>query len=288
MEAHMAGPTIRRRQLGRRLRSIREAANQTPKEAAKWIRVTESTLSRVETGKVAPKLAHIRGLCQLYGIESPDSDALLRMAREANQTGWWVAYGDTVPNWFRDYIGLEGDTSELHTYDPELIHGLLQTPDYVRAVRLAAQPHAMPGDLERSVELRQARQDNITKTKPPKLTAVMSEGALRRLVGGPEVMRGQLQHLLEMSELGHVDIRVLSFEAGAHPAMISPFTILHFPGDDEDDDMAAVYLENDLGGLVQERPRDIERYEWIFQQVKKAALPRKQSRQLIATLMEHL
>ncbi|GAA0518630.1 helix-turn-helix transcriptional regulator [Saccharopolyspora spinosporotrichia] len=277
----MSGPTIRRRQLGRQLRQLRDAAGKSSRAAAEWLDVSQATVSKVENGKQAPKIAHVRLLLQLYGVESPRSEAILRLAREANQRGWWTAYGDTVPDWFRDYVGLETDATELWTYDAELIHGLLQTPDYIRAVTAACNEESADFDVECYIDQRQARQDRLTSSNPPLFSAVVSEGALRRMVGGPEVMRAQIQHLIELSKLPHVTFQVLPFEAGAHPAMVSPFILLGF---EEDPDMGAVYLENHQGALYLERPDDVRLYANTFERVRKAALTPKKTKDFLVTL----
>lgn len=284
----MAGPTIRRRQLAKRMRYLRERAGKTPKEAAEWAGTTTSTISKIENAKHAVQLAHIKLLLQLYGIEPPESDEILRLAREANQRGWWTssAYGDTLPKWFRDYVGLENDAEEIWAYDPELVHGLLQTPSYVRAVVAAARPGCSPADLERSVDLRQARQDKLHGDRPPRLNVVLGEGALRRVVGGPAVMPQQLDTLIQLAKSDHIRLRVLPFDAGAHPAMVSPFILLRF--DTEPDDMDVVYLEHDTGALYMERPADIERYTWIFTEVTRQALDAAASARLIATVRDNL
>lgn len=213
----MSGPTIRRRQLGRQLRQLRDAAGKSSRAAAEWLDVSQATVSKVENGKQAPKIAHVRLLLQLYGVESPRSEAILRLAREANQRGWWTAYGDTVPDWFRDYVGLETDATELWTYDAELIHGLLQTPDYIRAVTAACNEESADFDVECYIDQRQARQDRLTSSNPPLFSAVVSEGALRRMVGGPEVMRAQIQHLIELSKLPHVTLPGAAVRGGRAP-----------------------------------------------------------------------
>jgi transcriptional regulator with XRE-family HTH domain len=284
----MAGPTIRRRQLARRMRHLREQAGKTPKEAADWAGTTTSTISKIENAKHAVQLAHIKLLLLLYGVEPPESDEILRLAREANQRGWWTSssYGDTLPKWFRDYVGMEDDAEEIWTYDPETVHGLLQTPGYVRAIVSAAQTSCSPVELERFVDLRQARQDKLHRDNPPRLNVVLGEGALRRVVGGPEIMAEQLDALSKLAQLDNINLRVLPFEAGAHPAMASPFILLRF--DTEPDDMDVVYLEHDTGALYLERPADIDRYTWIFTQLGNQALDEEASRRLIATVKAHL
>lgn len=284
----MAGPTIRRRQLAKRMRYLRERAGKTPKEAAEWAGTTTSTISKIENAKHSVQLAHIKLLLQLYGIEPPESDEILRLAREANQRGWWTssAYGDTLPKWFRDYVGLENDAEEIWAYDPELVHGLLQTPGYVRALVAASQPGCSPADLERFVDLRQARQDKLHGDRPPRLNVVLGEGALRRVVGSPEVMSEQLDTLVHLAKLNQVCLRVLPFDVGAHPAMVSPFILLRF--DTEPHDMDVVYLEHDTGALYLERPADIDRYTWIFTEITKQALVGAASARLIATVRDNL
>jgi transcriptional regulator with XRE-family HTH domain len=283
----MAGPTIRRRQLARRMRQLRIEAGKTPAEAADWAETTTSTISKIENAKHAVQLGHIKLLLQLYGIEPPDSDEIMRLAREANQRGWWTSssYGDTLPKWFRDYVGLENDAEEIWIYDPELIHGLLQTTDYVRAVVSAAQPNSSAADLERSVDLRQARQDKLDSEKPPILNVILGEGALRRIVGGRDVMVKQLDKLIELTSREHIRIRVLPFELGAHPAMVSPFILLRF---DAEPDMDVVYLEHDTGALYLERPADIDRYTWIFTDLSTRALDEEGSARRIATVKAQL
>jgi transcriptional regulator with XRE-family HTH domain len=270
------------------MRFLREQAGKTPREAADWAGTTTSTISKIENAKHSVQLAHIKLLLQLYGIEPPESDEVLRLAREANQRGWWTssAYGDTLPKWFRDYVGLENDAEEIWAYDPELIHGLLQTPGYVRAVVAAAQPASSPADLERSVDLRQARQDKLHGDRPPRLNVVLGEGALRRIVGGADVMSEQLNALAQLAKLEHVSLRVLPFDVGAHPAMVSPFILLRF--DTEPENMDVVYLEHDTGALYLERPADIERYTWIFTEIARQALDDAASAQLIGRVEAHL
>jgi transcriptional regulator with XRE-family HTH domain len=284
----MAGPTIRRRQLAKRMRYLRERAGKTPKEAAEWAGTTTSTISKIENAKHSVQLAHIKLLLQLYGIEPPESDEILRLAREANQRGWWTssAYGDTLPKWFRDYVGLENDAEEIWAYDPELVHGLLQTPGYVRGVVSASQPGCSPAELERFVDLRQARQDKLHEDRPPRLNVVLGEGALHRVVGDADTTSEQLETLIQLGKLDHIHLHVLPFGVGAHPAMVSPFILLRF--DTEPDNMDVVYLEHDTGALYLERPADIDRYTWIFTEIIKLAHDEAASAQLIATVRDNL
>lgn len=207
------------------------------------------------------------------------------MTREANQRGWWSAYGDTVPDWFRDYVGLEGDVAAVKSWDPELIHGLLQTADYTRAVRVASDPQTSPAEVQRSVDLRRARQDRLDADDPPQLHAVIGEGAIRRQVGGPRVLADQLDYLVKIAERDNLTVQVLPFDIGAHPAMVSPFTLLRFP---EETSPTGVYLENDRGATYQERPSDIKRYVWMFDELTQLSLSPEDSSQLLSSLGAHL
>jgi transcriptional regulator with XRE-family HTH domain len=268
MTAQGPGPTVRRRQLGLELRRLREAANVTREEAARYIGVKSPTISRIELGRHAIRPANIKLLLHLYRVESPASDALLRLASEANQRGWWTFYGETVPHWFSNYVGLEADAAEIWSYESEFVPGLFQITDYARAITAAAQPGSTAEEIERYAKFRQARQERLTGDNPPKLLTVVNEAVIRRIVGGPDVMREQLRHLLQVMEFPHVTLQVLPFTAGAHAAMTGAFIMLRFP----DEDMSTVYVENDRGGLYQERPADLDRYRLVWQQVSDMAL----------------
>ncbi|MGH3769640.1 MAG: helix-turn-helix domain-containing protein [Pseudonocardiaceae bacterium] len=275
------GPTVRRRQLGLELRRLREVAGKTPREAAEWLEVSPSTLSKIELGRQAIKGTHVRLLTQLYGVGAPNSDTLLRLARDANQRGWWVAYGDTVPDWVRTYIGLEEDASELWAYESGLMLGLFQTPAYAEALTTAAHPETGPDELARLVDFRTARQQRLFGDHAPSLRVVLDEAVLRRLVGGPAVMREQLEHLTEVARLPHVNLAVHPFGAGAHPSIGAAFTLLRFA---DTLGMNCVYLENDRGALYLERPADLDRYAAMFEQLSKTALSAEESLHLVARL----
>jgi transcriptional regulator with XRE-family HTH domain len=279
------GPTIRRWQLGNELRQAREAANVTSKAAAREIEVQPSTMSKIEGGKQAIKATYVKLLAPLYGIDADERERLLSLAEEANQPGWWVSYGRLVPDWFRLFLGYESDASELRTYESELVPGLLQTPEYARAVALATKPDSTVAELDKQVELRRKRKERITDDDPPTMHAVLNEAVLLRKVGGADVMREQLKHLVTLAKLPHVTLQVLPFDVGAHPAMTAPFLMLGFaevPG------MNTVYLENGRGSLYLEKPADLERYAAMFGQLTSLALRPQASVKAIATVAAHL
>lgn len=269
-----AAPTIRRKQLGTRLRRLRDSAGKSQQEAADWLEVQKPSISKIENGRQRILLRHVRLLCQLYGVEAPELQALEELARQADERGWWTSYGDTVPDWFEAYLDLEGDAEEILNYESELVMGLLQTPGYVRAVVQASRPDATVEELQRFVDLRLARQQRLVDYAPPKLHLVLNEAVLLREVGGPTVMREQLEHLSTMAALPHVTLQVLPFKVGAHPSMISPFTMLKFAAEPA---MNSVYLENGRGALYLERPSDLQQFKWTFAQLSEMALSPRES-----------
>jgi transcriptional regulator with XRE-family HTH domain len=274
------GPTVRRRQLGKELRRLREGAGKTITEAAQWVGIKPPTVSKIENGRQAIRPTNVRLLLQLYGIGAPEADTLIRLAGEANQRGWWASYGDTVPDWFRNFVGLEADASEINGYDSELVPGQLQTAEYAEAVILAAHPNTTRDELQRLVTFRHERQERLAGSTPPRLHFVLNEAVLRRPVGGAEAFHQQLNHLTEMAHLPHVDLQVLPFSAGPHVAMGQTFTVLRFPGNEAGLDF--VYLENDRGALYLERPADVDRFQTIFTQLTTAALSSGETSKFLA------
>ena len=242
--------------------------------------IKSPTVSKIENGRQAIRPTNVRLLLQLYGIGAPEADTLIRLAGEANQRGWWASYGDTVPDWFRNFVGLESDASEIDGYDSELVPGQLQTAEYAEAVILAARPNATRADLTQRVTFRRERQERLVGNTPPRLHFVLNEAVLRRPVGTPEAFAGQLDYLAEMARLPHVDLQVLPFSSGPHAAMGQTFTVVRFPGDEAGLDF--VYLENDRGALYLERPADVEAYRTIFNQLAAAALTNGETRQFLA------
>ncbi len=283
--ADSPGPTVRRRQLGLELRRLRMAAGKTPKEAAEWLEITTPTMSKIELGRQAIKGTHVRLLAQLYNVGAPELDTLLRLAREANQRGWWAAYGDTVPDYVRSYLGLEEDAEELWAYESGLVFGLFQTPAYAEAIIASFRRDDDATEIARRVEIRAARQKRLFADQSPSLRVVLDEAVLRRKVGGAEVMREQLRHIAKVAELPHVEVRVLPFDAGEHPSIGTAFALLRFA---DASAMNFVYLEHHMGALYLERPADLARYTEMFEQLVTAALSPDESLQFVATLATEL
>lgn len=273
------GPSVRRRQLGAMLKQLRRESGKTIKDAASWLGMGESNMSKIEGAKQQIKAQTVRALGQLYDVDASKVDYLLKLANEANERGWWTAYRDTVPDWFRQFVGLEADALDLWNYETELVPGLLQTPAYVRAITKAARPTASDDDLERSVRLRRERQARIDGDQPPRLHFFVNEAVIRRPVGSPEDWTAQLAHLLETSKLAHITLRVLPFSAGQHAAMLGSFVMMKFP---EEDSPAFVYLEHDRGAIYQEDPGDIERYTVQVDELDRLSLSPADSREMLS------
>jgi Domain of unknown function (DUF5753) len=226
-------------------------------------------LKRIEAGQVAQRMADVRTLCFMYHADEATTEQLVEMTL-ITENAWWEDYSDLMPTGFRIYVELEAAADRVYSYDPELIYGMLQTPAYHRAV-FEAEAWPTPDAGERQVRLRAERQRAaFDRTPPLQVTAVIGAGALARQVGGEEVMAQQRQHLLEMSRKPNVDLYVLGWDAGAHPAMKGSFTVLGF---DNSYDPDIVYLETVAGGRYIEQSDVLARYQQDFDRVRDQSVP---------------
>lgn len=232
---------------------------------------SELKVWRIEADKVRVLIRDVRRLLKLYQAEDAQAEALLELAQQAREPGWWHQYADgAIPQWFQAYVGLEAGAASLRMYDAELMPGLLQTAEYYRAFMRTDPAASDDQETERKAEVRITRQKRLTTPDAPHLWAVLNEAALRRVVGGRDVMRAQLTHLAEMTALDRVTMQVLPFAVGAHPAMDGSFKILGFP---EPSDPEVVYLENQAGSLYLEKPEQVRRYTLMFDYLRAQALP---------------
>ncbi|MHB9756019.1 helix-turn-helix domain-containing protein [Streptomyces sp. BYX5S] len=229
-EARAGGsaPTVLRMILGRRLQDMRRAAGASLEDAAKALRVKPLTIRRLEKAEVALKPLYVEKLLETFGAGRQEIDEFVDLAEQANEPGWWHSYRDAVPSWFTAYVSLETDAKTLRTYEPQYVTGLLQTPGYARAVLRGGLPNGSEEELERRVELRLRRQSLLERADAPTLWVVMDEAVLHREVGGADVMREQIERLLEAGELPHVSLDVVPFTAGAHVGACAPFTYFRF------------------------------------------------------------
>lgn len=228
-----------------------------------------STVWRIEAGRSKANPAVVRGLCWLYGVDEQTSDALYEMAMQRQKPGWWVAYGSDLPSWFTLYVGLEAEACRLSTFQQSWVHGLLQTPEYARAV-LSEGSATTGSELDRQVAIRLDRQRAVfERPEPLDLRIVLDEGALRRPIGGLTVLREQQDHLRLLNRRPHIEIRVLPIDVGWHPALRGGFTVLDMP-DPADPDV--VYIEAPDGARYLETAADLERFRVTFMSLQERSV----------------
>lgn len=258
-----SAPTVLRMILGKRLQELRQGAGVSLDDAAKALHVKPLTIRRLEKAEVALKTLYVEKLLQTYGAAQQEVDEFVTLAERANEPGWWHAYRDVVPDWFSAYVSLETGAKTLRTYEPHYVTGLLQTYNYARAVLRGGFPNESGEDLGRRVDLRLRRQGLLERPDAPTLWVVMEETVLHRMVGGAEVMREQIERLLEVSELDHVSVDVVPFTAGAHIGACAPFTYFRFEERELPDIVyseilsASVYLDqrSDVAGHLEAHNR---------------------------------
>ncbi|MEV5830242.1 helix-turn-helix transcriptional regulator [Spirillospora sp. NPDC052242] len=269
-------PTVRGRRLAREIRRLREEQKLTLQEVADRLDWSRATISRLETGQTRPKPGDIADILDLYGVPSPERDSLITLARQAGQRGWWTAYQDVFAG---SYVALEDEASHIRTWDPQLIHGLLQTEQYARRVITAGRLLPNQEDIERRISARKHRQGLLTRENAPQLHVIFDEGVLRRPIGGPGVMRGQLEALVAAAERPTITIQVLPYSAQEHAGLDGRFTILSYP-DPADPDIA--YVEGTMGDVYLESAEAIAKHRDRFDRIEAAALSTEESAHLIA------
>ncbi|MDT0342436.1 helix-turn-helix domain-containing protein [Streptomyces litchfieldiae] len=280
------GSTVPRRQLGRYLRELREKARLSVKAAAENLEWSTPKIWRIETGQVALRSLDVRNMCEIYGASPELTQALMGLAKETKAKGWWHAYGDVIPEGFDLYVGLEAAASSLTLYHGEIIPGLLQTEGFARDIIRTHIRGISEHELDGRVRLRIARQTILTRvTKPLNLRVVLSETVLRRPIGGAQVMANQLAHLVYLSGLPNIALRVVPLAAGAHEGVVTgPFNILRFPlnGDGTESEPPTIYADGYTGGLYLDKPKEVAQYDEAFRGIWEASLTEQASRRLIA------
>ena len=275
------GPTVLRILLGTQLRRLRESRGITAQEAARAIRGSESKISRIELGRNAVREVDIADLLSLYGItDTTEREQLLSLASQANQPGWWHRYQDILPGWFQAYIGLEESAESIRSYDAQFIPGLLQTEDYAATV-IALGEFSLE-ETERLVYLRKERQRRFS-SGGLRLWAVIDEAALRRPVGSTSLMRDQLDHLLDSSDMPGLTLQVAPLPAGGYAP--GSFCILGFAVPDLPD---VVYLEQLTSAMYLDKPSDVDRYVTAMDKLSAASAPPDESRQIIRAMLEDM
>ncbi|MGC4810788.1 helix-turn-helix domain-containing protein [Micromonospora sp. DT228] len=257
---------MRRRRIARELRQLRERAGMTLDVAARQLDMSKSNLSRIENALIGIKPRDVRAALALYQVTGADAEALIEIARGAQQRGWWQSYSDVLPEWFEFYVGLEAEAAALRTYEAESVPGLLQTEAYAREIYRRT---AGEDGLERKVAARLRRQEVLRREDPVHLSVVLNEAVLLRPVGGAAVMAEQLAHMSRVAQSPNVMLQVLPFVAGGHPAMSTPYVLLNFA---DTADASVVYLDNLSMGLALEDVGEVLRYSLLHEELCRLAL----------------
>jgi len=282
------GPTALRIMLGVHLRRLREEAGITRTDAGWAIRGSESKISRLELGRVGFKVRDVDDLLTLYKLkDGEERDRLLNLAREANNPGWWQRYDDLTPQWFHSYLGLEMAADLIRTFELQFIPGLLQTPDYARAVvQLGRQDKPLSrSEQERLVTLRMSRQEVLTRQRPARLWAVVDEAVLRRPIGSKAVLRGQLEYLIEASRRHNVTLQVIPFDTGGYTATGGAFTLLRYNDGDLPD---IVYIEQLASAVYLDKREELDAYVVTMDALSIAAAQPRQTEALIRAAIAEL
>ena len=269
-------PTVRRRELGTRLRALRTGADLTVEQVAEQLLCSPSKISRLETGQRGASPRDIRDLCDLYGVQGSEREYLGALAREGGRRAWWQPYD--LP--YATYVGLEAEAVSIKDFEPGVFPGLLQAPGYARILHERAMPRRSADVIDQRIEERRTRQEILFRDEPPQLTAIIDESVLHRVVGGAEVMREQLERVIQASRRPHITVQVLPFSAGAHPALDSTFVVLEFAPPVA----GVVYAEGLVGNIYRERPEDVQRYKDIFEYLSDTSLSPRDSAELMTKM----
>jgi hypothetical protein len=263
-----AGSVVVRRQLGSKLRQLRLHARKDVADVTAAGLASKAKLSRIETGKAAVKVADIWALCRLYGADQATTDALAALAPGTQAEGWWETFGSiVVPDWFGLYVGLEQAASRLRCFDPDLVHGLVQTEDYIRAV-LQSEDRLDDDVVEQRLRFRTDRQRKVLEGHPD-LTIILGAGALSLVVGSAQILTAQIEHLQQLAHEGTAEILVLPWSVGAYP-MRGSFALMDFK---DEEDPAVAYIEFTGGARYVERPVELEEYEHVFSVLTSKSIP---------------
>jgi transcriptional regulator with XRE-family HTH domain len=273
--------------LGKRLQELREAAGLGREEAARVLRVAAATVRRMETAEVALKIPYLQMLLDTYGVPREEAAAFVRLAEEANQPGWWQRFHDVLPDWFSLYVSLEGAARIIRSYEPHFVPGLLQTEAYARAVLEAGtigqtEPHA----IERHVSLRMERQRLLERENPPHLWVIMDETVFRRPGSvSPDVLRDQLDRLLEYAGRDGITLQIAEFAAGPHPGTYAPFTLFRFAEPELPDMVFTEYL---TGALYLDSRREVAAHLEVLDHMTARAASARRTQTLLREFREAL
>ncbi|GAA1568271.1 helix-turn-helix transcriptional regulator [Kribbella sancticallisti] len=286
MTGEDGGPTALRIMLGGHLRRMRETAGISRADAGWQIRASESKVSRMELGRVGFKERDVNDLLDLYELKDPqERDRLMELARAANNPGWWSRYGDVMPSWFSNYVGLEVAAKLIRTYEVLFVPGLLQTEDYARAVVQLGKTYLPADEVDQRVALRVTRQQILTRPNPVRLWVVIDEAVLHRPVGGRETMREQIEYLMAVDKQPNITLQVMPFSKVGYPGAGGAFSILRFPEGDLPD---VVYIEHAASALYLDKLEDLDEYAAIMEALTISAAPVSATQTLLAEALERM
>jgi transcriptional regulator with XRE-family HTH domain len=267
-------PSVRARRLARSLREAREAAGYRVTAAAASLGWSQPKLSHIEKGRTKPTVGDVERMLDLYGVTTPDRDALVALAAEADRRGWWTDYLDVLHG---PYVVLEDAAAHILDWAPQVVPGLLQTPEYAREVMMLAHGHDSNG-VERRVRARVQRQMLLTRPHPPRFHVILDESVLMRPIGGRQVMRDQLYRLLSDADRGNVTVQILPLTAGGHPGLDGTFIVLRFA---EPDDPDVAYVEGVHGAVYLESAQAVAQCSVRFEGLRAQALSPEESAEVI-------
>jgi transcriptional regulator with XRE-family HTH domain len=278
-------PTVLKILLGAQLRRLREAAGVSRDDAGYHIRASGSKISRLELGRVSFKERDVSDLLDLYGVAGEHKSQLVQLTREANATPWWQKYREVVPDWFQVYVGLEEAAALIRVYEVQFVPGLLQTEEYARAVVMQGSPGLSPDEVDNRVNVRLGRQRLFAKENAPRVWAIVDEAALRRPMGGRDVLAGQVKRLIEAVGEPNITLQVMPFKYGGHGAEGGAFTIMRFPEADLPD---MVYMEYLTGAHYIDKPEEVEVYAAVMERLSVAGTSPEKTRDILADILKEL
>ncbi|MFI1175006.1 helix-turn-helix domain-containing protein [Streptomyces melanogenes] len=276
--------TTRRRQLGAMLRKLRARKGLTLEESGKLVGVSKATVSRYETQSVPVRWIVADALCRVYGASEAEHAAVVGLAKDAKQQGWWSSFGDSIPETMNLLLTLEDEAVREDHFSCVYVPGLLQTRAYTSAIQQANELRRAPEDIERLVDIRMKRQEILSRPEPPHLWAILDESVIRRVVGSPKIMREQLTHLLKVNSSRHITLQVLPFAKGAHTAALGSFVIIG----GQEPSLDVVYVDLHIGSLFMEKDAELERYRLAFDYLRAQALDMAASSALIERVREEM
>ncbi|MFE9607054.1 helix-turn-helix domain-containing protein [Streptomyces sp. NPDC006012] len=276
--------TTRRRQLGAMMRKLRARTGLTLEEAGVLVGISKATVSRYETQAGPVKWIVVDALCREYGATEAERRAVVALAKDAKQQGWWSSFADSIPESMNLLLTLEDDAVRESHFSCVYVPGLLQTRAYSTAVQRANEVPLAQAEVERLVDIRMKRQEILTRPQPPRLWAILDESVIRRAVGSPQTMKEQLDRLLSANEAPHITLQVLPFAKGAHAAALGSFVIIG----GAEPALDVVYVDFHAGSLFLEKDEELDRYRLAFEYLQAQALDMEASSAMIHRALKEL